>query len=102
MVATMSKQSTQLTVSRKRINASYWEPTAAASRNKVVVVAYGSLAMNPPFGAMIEAFCEALCRDGYLVVLPGYFETTGTKPNLLAVAASDATFNTWIACLSAA
>ncbi len=98
----MTKQTKMLTVAGKNITCSFWTPTSAVDRKKSVIVAYGSMGMTGEFGAMIERFCEGLCKEGYFVVLPSYFECSGTAPGKLAAMSTNTTFDKWVTCMSAA
>jgi len=98
----MTKQTSSLPVAGKSISCSFWTPAPAVDRKKAVIVAYGSMGMQGDFGRMIEQFCAGLCKAGYFVVLPAYFECSGTVPGLLAAASTNATFDKWVSCLSAA
>lgn len=66
-----------------------------------VIVAYGTEGMNSPFNSLIEDFCDATAKAGHLVVLPHYFESTGTKAGTMGVSADLNKSATWIETLAA-
>jgi dienelactone hydrolase len=50
-----------------------------------IVVAYGTLAMTPPFDKLIRDFCDELVANGYVAIIPDYLAATGTAPTFDAV-----------------
>jgi dienelactone hydrolase len=96
------KADKDLNGSGKEYHLQFWTPASGVDRKKAVIVAYGSMAMTGEFGAMIDRFCEGLCKKGYFVALPSYFECSGTTPGMLAAASTNATFDKWVTCMSAA
>ncbi len=73
---------------------------ATASPKSAVVVAYGTEGAKPPFGKLIEHYCEGLAKAGYLVVFPDYFSSTSTAPGLATVAPDLSKIGTWVEVVS--
>jgi dienelactone hydrolase len=44
------------------------------------VILHGTAELDPPFGAAIVSFAEALNRKGIAAAIPRYFKATGTQP----------------------
>ncbi len=61
------------------IQVEIFHPTGA-SNGGVIVVAHGSDGMNEPWAAMIRDYATDLAAKGLTVLIPHYFETTGTVP----------------------
>lgn len=70
--------------------------------DRAMVVAYGTAGMDFPFDRLIDEFCEAMADEGYLVVLPYYFESTATNSGLAGVSADLNKTARWIDTLAAA
>lgn len=72
----------------------------AAIPNSAVIVVYGTEGMNAPFRSLIDDFCDATAKAGHLVVLPYYFESTGTTAGTLGVTTDLGKSGTWIDTLA--
>ena len=97
----MTKKIEAISVGGRSIHCDYWQPPSAVDLKKAVIVAYGSMGMEAEFGDMIQRLCEAVSQAGYFVALPWYFESTDTKPGIqVALTASNAVFDKWVACMS--
>jgi len=66
-----------------------------------VIVAYGTEGMNSPFNLLNEDFCVTASQAGHLVVLPHYFESTGTQAGTVGVSSDLNKSATWIDTLAA-
>jgi len=84
----------------KSINIDVYQE-AGTSPTSAVVVAYGTEGMNPPFNSLIEEFCEATAKAGYLTILPHYFDSTGTRAGLTGVTSHLNRSGEWIDTLAA-
>lgn len=51
-------------------------------RQPVIIIAYGTGGMMPPFGTMYTSFAEGLAKAGFFVVLPDYIARTKTRHDL--------------------
>jgi len=85
----------------KPINVDVYQD-AATTHDRAVIVAYGTEGMNPPFNALIEGFCEEVAKAGYLMILPYYFESTGTTAGMVGVTAHLNKSEKWIDTLASA
>lgn len=97
MPATQQK----LTVGSRSVDLSVWVPATGTAKH-AVVVAYGTSGMTPPFGKLITDFCTTLADAGYLVLLPDYFQSTGSQAGLFVVYSSESEYAQWIETLTAA
>jgi len=62
-----------------------------------IVIAYGTEGMGKPWDDQIRDFASNLATDGYVALIPHYFDSTGTTPGLATVfAAFPATRDTWV------
>jgi dienelactone hydrolase len=61
------------------IHVDVYSPPSSSKRAGVLIV-HGTLGLEPPFGADIESFAEALAKKGIAAAIPKYFESTKTKP----------------------
>lgn len=91
----------KLTVGSRLVDLSVWTPSTGTARH-AVVVAYGTSGMTAPFGKMITDFCRAVSEAGYLVLLPDYFQSTGSQAGLEVVYSSEAEYAQWIETLTIA
>jgi dienelactone hydrolase len=62
------------------IQAELYTPIAGTSNPGFVAIAYGTDGMAEPWGARIREFADALCREGFVAMIPDYFGCTGTTP----------------------
>lgn len=85
----------------KMINVDVYQK-AGVTPVRAIVVAYGTEGMKSPFDALIDSFCDAMAEEGYLTVLPYYFESTGTAAGLAGVSADLDQTDVWIDTLAAA
>lgn len=97
----MSATTKKLKVGTVSVNMSVWTPPTGSALH-AVVVAYGASGMDPPFNSMIEGFCRTVAAAGYLVLLPHYFQSTGTHPGLDVVCSGEAVFRQWVEVLTTA
>jgi dienelactone hydrolase len=61
---------------------------SASGKHPAVVVAYGTDALNAPWGSQIDEFAGFLAENGYVAMIPHYFDVTGTSPGLTTAFAS--------------
>ncbi|MBN9663603.1 MAG: dienelactone hydrolase family protein [Acidobacteria bacterium] len=61
------------------LQAEQFTPTGARNGG-VIVVAHGSDGMNEPWAAMIREYANELAEQGFVAVIPHYFDKTGTRP----------------------
>jgi dienelactone hydrolase len=71
------------------IRAEWYSPLARASRPASVIIAHGSDGvtdhLNGPWATKMRSMAEALTLQGLTVVIPYYFEKTGTEPGVPAM-----------------
>jgi dienelactone hydrolase len=84
----------------KTINVDVFKEGGATAAT-AVIVAYGTEGMNPGFSSLIESFCNEAAKAGHLVVLPYYFESTGTTAGTQGVVSDLNKSETWIDVLAA-
>lgn len=89
-----------VTLVGKSISVDVYQEGATLPRT-AVIVAYGTEGMNPPFNLLIEDFCKAMATEGYLTILPFYFQSTGTTAGTSGVVADLKKSGTWIDTLTA-
>ena len=59
------------------IDTEIFAPTGVQSGG-VIVIAYGSDGMAPPWGPMIQSYAEELAKNAFVVSIPHYFQRTNT------------------------
>lgn len=77
------------------LQAELYTPTGARSGG-VVVVAHGSDGMNEPWAAMIREYAEELAGQGFVAIIPHYFDKTGTSPGPEVFSAIPVQLSKWL------
>lgn len=78
------------------ITADWHDPSTPSC--PIVVVAYGTEGMNPPFDQLINDYCTGLLQSGFGVLRPDFFQATLTTPGMQGVFMSGPhdRFDTWV------
>jgi carboxymethylenebutenolidase len=70
-------------------------PSAGAVRCAAVLLLHGSDGLQPPYGADIASFADALAARGIATAIPHYLEATGTPPGAGVFAEIERLRPTW-------
>jgi dienelactone hydrolase len=76
-----------ITSQSKPISVEVYKP-ATPGLHPAIVIAYGTDGMSAPWGSQIGAFAAFLAGNGYVSMIPHYFDATGTTPGIATVFAS--------------
>lgn len=74
----------------EKVSVELFQPVGAG-KWPAIVIAYGTEGMNDPFGKDIRSFASDLADKGYVVLVPHYFDRTGTP-------AGPAAFEAYVRC----
>jgi dienelactone hydrolase len=89
-----------ITSQSKPVAVEIYKPSSAG-KHPAVVVAYGTDAMNAPWGSQIGDFAGFLADHGYVAMIPHYFDVTGTVPGLgTAFASIDTDRDVWVKAIN--
>jgi dienelactone hydrolase len=73
-------ETAKFTSNGKSIMAELFMPAVAAANGGVIVIAHGTDGLLPPWGKQILGYGEALAKEGFVALIPHYFDSTGTAP----------------------